>query len=148
MHKKLAYLFVWLLALVLILPAGSVLANTADDVVGKWVTEGGKSHVQISKQGSQYIGKLVWLKEPNRDGKPKTDSKNPDKALQARPLVGLLLLSGFSFKGGEWVDGKIYNPEDGKTYSCKMKLKDKNTLEVRGYVMNPALGKTQVWKRS
>lgn len=136
--------FLVMLALALALPA---MANTPDAVVGKWETEGGKSHVEIRKSGSQYVGKIVWLKEPNRDGKPKTDRQNPEKSLQGRPILGLQVLSGFAFKGGEWVDGKIYNPEDGKTYSCKMSLKDKNTLQVRGYVFNPALGKTQVWKR-
>lgn len=133
-----------LLAFVLMLPA---LANSPDAVLGKWETEGGKSHVEISKQGGKYVGKIVWLKEPNRDGKPKTDRQNPEKSLQGRPLMGLQVLSGFAFKGGEWVDGQIYNPEDGKTYSCKMSLKDKGTLQVRGYVLNPALGKTQTWKR-
>ena len=136
--------FLVMLALALALPA---MANAPDAVVGKWETAGGKSHVEIRKSGSQYVGKIVWLKEPNRDGKPKTDRQNPEKSLQSRPILGLQVLSGFTFKGGEWVDGKIYNPEDGKTYSCKMSLKDKNTLQVRGYVFNPALGKTQVWKR-
>lgn len=144
MRKSWIMSLVMMLALALMLPA---LANSPDAVLGKWETEGGKSHVEISKQGSKYVGKIVWLKEPNRDGKPKTDRQNPEKSLQGRPLMGLQVLSGFDFKGGEWVDGQIYNPEDGKTYSCKMSLKDKGTLQVRGYVLNPALGKTQTWKR-
>ena len=42
---------------------------------------------------------------------------------------------------------KIYNPEDGKEYNCKMTLKDPNTLEVRGYVGISLFGKTQTWTR-
>ena len=142
---KLRVLWV-LLALVMFLPAGSALAVSANDIVGKWVTPGGKSNVEIKKSGNGYVGKLIWLKEPNRNGKPKTDMQNPNKALQSRPLIGLSLLSNFVFKGDHW-EGTIYNPEDGKSYSCNLTLTNANTLQVRGYVLNPAFGKTQVWSR-
>lgn len=145
MSKLLSRTFIWFLALALLIP-GSSLAITANDIVGIWVTEGGKSHVQISKAGAGYVGKLIWLKEPNRDGKPKVDRMNENASLRSRPLKGLSLLSGFSFKGDHW-EGKIYNPEDGKTYSCNLKFKDARTLEVRGYVLNPVLGKTQYWTK-
>jgi uncharacterized protein (DUF2147 family) len=125
----------------------SVEAAAPGDVVGKWLTEGGKSHVQLTQQGSSLKGTLIWLKEPLRDGKPKTDLQNPNAALKTRPLIGLTLLQGFAFKSGQWQEGKIYNPEDGKEYSCTLTLKNADTLEVRGYVMNPVLGKTQTWKR-
>ena len=46
-----------------------------------------------------------------------------------------------------WSGGRIYNPEDGKTYKCKLTLKDDNTLTVRGYVGLTIFGKTQYWTR-
>ena len=147
LRKSMQRLLVALITLLFLIP-GAAIAASADDVVGIWLTVGGKSHVQITQAGGQYSGNLIWLKEPLRNGKPKMDDKNPDAKLRTRPLVGLSLLSGFTFKNGEWVNGKIYNPEDGKTYACQMKLKNANTLEVRGYVMGmTALGKTQVWTR-
>lgn len=128
-------------------PFQSALA-AANDVVGVWVTPEAKSNVQISQSGGKFIGKIISLKEPTEKGKPKVDNKNPQAALRNRPLQGLQILSGLSFKDNMWVGGTIYNPTDGKTYSCQMKLKDKNTLELRGYVMGmPALGKSQIWKR-
>lgn len=128
-------------------PFQSALA-AANDVVGVWVTPEAKSNVQISQSGGKFIGKIISLKEPTEKGKPKVDNKNPQAALRNRPLQGLQILSGLSFKDDMWVGGTIYNPTDGKTYSCQMKLKDKNTLELRGYVMGmPALGKSQIWKR-
>lgn len=58
------------------------------------------------------------------------------------------IMTNFEFDGGNvWDEGKIYNPEDGKTYSCKMTLKNPNTLDVRGYVGISLIGKTQVWTR-
>jgi uncharacterized protein (DUF2147 family) len=125
-----------------------VEAANPGDVVGTWMTEGGKSRIKISQQGNSLTGKMIWLKEPLRDGKPKLDKNNESPALRNRALIGLTLIQGFVFKNGHWEEGKIYNPEDGKTYSCTLTLKDASTLEVRGYVMNPILGKTQIWKRT
>ena len=134
----------WLMVMTLLLPSSS-LALSANDIVGVWITPGAKSNVQISSSGGSYSGKIIWLKEPNRDGKPKTDVNNTDASKRGRKLMGLSLLSGFTFKGDHW-EGQIYNPEDGKTYSCVLYLKGRN-LEVRGYVMNPAFGKSQTWTK-
>ena len=48
---------------------------------------------------------------------------------------------------GSWADGRIYNPEDGKTYQATMRLVDANTLQVRGYVLLPIFGTTRTWTR-
>jgi uncharacterized protein (DUF2147 family) len=47
----------------------------------------------------------------------------------------------------EWSEGTIYDPENGSTYSCVIKLKDDNTLDIRGYVGIKTFGRTDVWKR-
>jgi uncharacterized protein (DUF2147 family) len=96
-------------------------------------------------------GTIVWLKDPlGDDGKPAVDSKNPDPGLRSQRLVGLKLLSGFEQTSDDpdaWRGGTIYDPDDGRTYSCNLTLQDKNTLKVRGYVGFSLLGKTQIWNR-
>ncbi len=120
-----------------------------DAVVGTWLNGTKKGHIQIYKQGNKYFGKLAFLTEPNdATGKPKLDGKNPDAKLRSRALLNLNLMNDFVFDGDdEWENGKIYNPEDGKTYSCYMKLSNPNTLIVRGYVGIKMLGKSQTWTR-
>lgn len=104
----------------------------------------GKIQVYKAKDGKFY-GKIVWLAEPNRDGKPKTDINNTDAKLRTRPVLGLLILKGFSKDGDDgYEDGTIYDPKNGKTYSCKMTLKGK-TLDVRGYVGVSLIGRTDTW---
>ncbi|MDP6345916.1 MAG: DUF2147 domain-containing protein [Alphaproteobacteria bacterium] len=122
----------------------------AADAVGVWATEGGKSHVQIMPCEDKLCGTIIWLKEPlNDEGEPKHDANNPEEEMQARPILGLPLLTGFVPNGeaGVWDDGEIYNPEDGETYSCTLTLVDDDTLKVRGYVGLPLFGKTQIWTR-
>jgi uncharacterized protein (DUF2147 family) len=122
-------------------------------IVGKWLNQEGTSHIQIFKatNGSfagKYFGKIVWLKEPLKNGKPKVDDLNPDPKKQAVPLLGLQILKNFVYdaQDKEWEDGTIYDPKNGKTYSCNMTL-DGNNLNVRGYVGISMLGRTGVWTK-
>lgn len=135
-----------------------VHASESDAIIGKWVTEGGKSNVEIYKNGDTYSGKIIWLKEPlygedegdDWKGKPKIDRNNPDELKRGEPIEGLNILSGFEYKGDNlWKGGDIYDPENGSTYSCKMTLsEDGKTLEVRGYIGLSLFGRTTVWTRA
>ena len=82
-------------------------------------------------------------------GKPKKDKENSDKELRSRPVLGLEILTGFVFDDDEWEDGDIYDPKNGKTYSCYMKFNDdtKDELKVRGYIGFSLLGRTTYWTR-
>ena len=116
------------------------VAGNAQSVVGKWVTEGGDSHVEIYQSGDKLNGKIVWLKK----GDGQQDVHNPDKNLQSRKLVGVNILTGLTKKGDKWEGGKIYNPKNGKTYKCSIWLEG-NTLKVRGYIA--MFYETQTWTK-
>ena len=114
-----------------------------------WLNEEKTAKIQIYKgTDGLFYGKITWLKEPNDNGKPKLDKHNPDKAKRSEPLMGLQLLKSFK-KDGEhgYAEGTIYDPKNGKTYSCKMTLKD-DKLDVRGYVGFSMLGRTTVWTKA
>lgn len=117
--------------------------------VGVWTNEEREARFEIYNCGNEQLcGKLVWLKEPNRDGKPKLDQHNPNKNLQSRPLQGLVFLQGFKKTGPDkWDNGTIYDPKSGKTYSSYMKLMGKDQLEVKGYIGISLIGRSQVWTR-
>jgi len=63
-------------------------------------------------------------------------------------LLGLQILKNFVYdaQDKEWEDGTIYDPKNGKTYSCIMTLSG-NNLNVRGYVGISMLGRTGVWTK-
>ena len=129
----------------------SVSAQDESRIIGTWLTQYGDSKVTIQKNSkSKYNGTITWLKEPNRDGKPKVDYKNPDVKLQSRPTLGLEILSGFNYNkdDNEWIDGKIYDPKEGKTYKCLMWFEeDKDKLHVKGYIGFSMIGKQVIWSR-
>jgi uncharacterized protein (DUF2147 family) len=136
-----------MLAVMVCMPLANAYAQEeADAALGKWLTAEGKSHVDIYKCGDKYCGKIVWLKEPfEDDGRPKKDDENKDETLRHRPIMGLKMLWGFKYVGDNtWKKGRIYDPENGKTYKCKMKLVG-NMLKVRGSV--GPFGRTTEWSR-
>jgi uncharacterized protein (DUF2147 family) len=125
----------------------NTFAQNADAVVGKWMNKDKEAHIQISKKGNKYFGKLVWLKNPTDDaGKAKKDVNNPKSELQGRALLGLEILKNFIYDDGVWQNGTIYDPKSGKTYSCKMTLNG-NKLNVRGFIGVSLLGRTDTWTR-
>jgi len=121
----------------------------SDAILGVWESGSGKARVKIDKAGEKFTGRIVWLREPNNDeGKPKTDKNNPDEKLRSTPLLGYRLLRDFQYKGDKtWEEGTIYDPENGSTYSCTIKMTDANTLDVRGFIGVSLFGRTDVWKR-
>lgn len=140
-------------AVVLLFLSGSAMADE-NAVLGTWLTDGGKTRVDIQHCGDALCGKITWLAEPiypeddEMAGQVKVDRKNPNEALRKRPILGLELITGFHYdKDNVWTGGKIYDPRNGKTYSCKMTLVDEHTLKVRGYIGFSLLGRTVIWTR-
>jgi len=138
------------LALILLTVIGTNMAARAqaDKLEGLWYNEEKTGKIEISKDASgKFNGKVVWLKEPLENGKPKLDKLNSDEKLRSRPRLGLPVLNGF-VKDGEnkYNDGTIYDPLNGKTYSCKITYKGK-TLDIRGYIGISLFGRTTTWSR-
>jgi uncharacterized protein (DUF2147 family) len=124
-------------------------AGDADRLTGVWEPSHGKARIKIDKIADKYFGKIVWLREPidPNTQQPKVDKNNPDASLRQVPLKGYRILKDFIYKAGEWIDGTIYDPENGSTYSCVIKMRDLNTLDIRGYIGIKTFGRTDVWKR-
>ncbi|MDO4692661.1 MAG: DUF2147 domain-containing protein [Porphyromonadaceae bacterium] len=117
--------------------------QAADRLIGTYYTAGAKGKVRISKQGNKYNGVLIWIKTPGA-----LDSKNPDAAQRSKPLAGKLILTNFVYDGDDvWEDGKIYDPESGKTYSCKITRLSNGNLKVRGFIGVSLIGRTTEWTR-
>lgn len=136
-------------AVVLVLTAPLAFAGgpalAADPAEGEWLTQAGTAKVRIGpcpNQAGRLCGAISWLKND-----PKAvDNKNPDPKLKGRPIMGMMMLSGFkSSAPGKWTGGKIYDPESGKTYDSKMSVNANGTLKVEGCVT--VICQAQTWKR-
>ena len=118
--------------------------------LGIWMNSEKKATFEIYKCADKLCGKIVTLTVPNdlATGKPKTDTQNPEAKLRNRPRLGMVFMQGFAYDDdNKWDNGKIYDPESGKTYSCYMKMESSNVMEVKGYIGFSLIGKSQTWTR-
>lgn len=116
-------------------------SQNGDALIGTYMTDKNEGMVEITKKDNKYYGKLIWTKTPG-----KLDSNNPDKNQQTDKLAGKEILKAFVFDGKDlWHEGTIYDPKNGKTYSCKINRDEKGNLNVRGYIGVSMLGRTTFW---
>ena len=142
------------LSLIRVLALAGMLAGTSVGAesltpVGIWLHANGRIRVEIAPCGDRLCGRIVWFKRPNdAHGRPRANSKNTDRALRTRPLLGLTVLRGLRRSGDTaWEGGEIYNPDDGTDYKASISMDNNDTLHVRAYLLFPLLGKTQIWTR-
>jgi uncharacterized protein (DUF2147 family) len=141
----------WRTLATLIVGAALLVSNTQADtdqekqILGTWLTQNKDGVVAISIGAA---GKLEGRIVAGSSGAKRLDEKNPDPTLRARPLLGTVMLEGFHYVGdGRWTGGTIYDPNNGKTYSCNLELTQPDMLKIRGYVGMPLFGRTEMWTR-
>lgn len=133
----------------LLVSLGATAQTNKTAIVGTWLNQEKAAKIDIYQQGDKFFGKIVWLKEPYENGKPKTDHQNPDKARQNDPIIGLVMLKDMAFDGtSTWEGGTIYDARSGKIYSCYLSLQADKSLKVRGYVGISLFGQSTTWTRT
>jgi uncharacterized protein (DUF2147 family) len=130
--EHLSFFFVLLVTLF----SGCLPAHSQSDPSGVWLTQAGDARLQVSRCGGGICGRIVWLRDPidAKTGKPQVDDKNTNPALQQRPIIGLSILIGMQPSGANKWSGKIYNADDGQTYTAHVTVKSASALEVEGCV--------------
>ena len=116
-----------------------------DSIIGKWYTEGCQAQFDFFRSGKEYRAKLIPLDKPDM-----VDTKNPVDSLKTRKLMGAVTIYGLEYdpKKQRWHSGKVYNPEDGRTYNCYCTLRKGGTqLSFRGFLGISLLGGSQIWTR-
>jgi len=129
-----------------LLPALALAAGVSAapaPITGRWLTEGSKAVVNIAPCGQQLCGRITRILKVT-PGRPQTDIKNPEPSLRNRPLEGINILSGFTAGGDRW-NGRIYDPESGKTYRSELSAAGA-TLKVKGCIS--FFCRSQTWTRA
>jgi uncharacterized protein (DUF2147 family) len=129
----------------LILLATASAAQAAPDVLGDWVIQDKSAIITIAPCGRSVCGRIAkaLIHKPNY---PQTDIHNPDPALRGKPLIGLQIISGFVPQPDRWEQGRIYDPESGKTYKSLLRLNPDGSLKVSGCIL--FFCQSQRWTRA
>lgn len=114
--------------------------KTIDDKTGK-----AKSHVKITQLSDGTLkGEVVKILTPGRENAKCDECKGANKG---KPIKGMTIIWDMKKSGDEWTGGYILDPNSGSEYKCRIRVKDENTLELRGYVGISLLGRNQTWHR-
>lgn len=117
--------------------------RTVDDKTGK-----PKSIVLVWVEHDELKGKIEAVLDMNDEMSVVAKCTQCTGSLKDHLILGLPIMNGYHYKGGEWIDGTLLEPKTGKTYSSIVKLsEDGLRLEVTGYRGLPSFGRTQVWER-
>jgi uncharacterized protein (DUF2147 family) len=138
-----------LLAAIALASAGSAFAQMTP--VGVWQsiddkTSEAKSQIRIAESGGVLNGRIEKLLRKDAKQDALCDECTDDR--KGKPLVGLEIIRGAKKTEGKevWEDGKILDPENGKSYALRLTPIDGGKkLEVRGSVFG--IGRTQTWVR-
>ena len=124
--------------LVLLFLAISVFAFAQKnaDLIGEWYNDKEDVVITIFEINQSISAKITWMKSPNDDkGNLKTDLLNSDESLRDRSILGILMMYDLTYIAGNiWDNGSLYIPKNGKIYSGMVRLKNENTLNIRGYI--------------
>ena len=130
----------------------STLAAATENPVGLWRTIDDKSGKEkslvrvVESNGQLQITIEKLFREPGEEPNPLCDKCPGEK--KNKPVIGMQIGSGLKKDGDVWSGGEILDPQNGKTYKCKVWLEDKGKkLNVRGFIGVSVLGRTQVWVR-
>jgi len=148
-----------LLATLVLCATASTASAQQGTVMGTWLSESGVAQIKIGPcpdaASGPICGFVVNLVNPKGpDGAAvtpdaATDYRNENPSLRTRKVIGMPLIWGFkqAAQPNTFEDGKVYNGEDGKTYSANISLQSDGKLRLRGFVGTPMFGKTQLWTR-
>jgi len=144
--------YILLSCLFFVLCLGAARAQTPPPAppLGVWADDSGDSHIELYRCGEELCGRLVWLRQPtDANGKPRLDEHHPDVERRTRPLLNLTVLEHLAYNPANyrWEGGKIYDPENGRTYSCYVSAAGKDRLEMKGYIGFSVMGSSHYWQR-
>ncbi len=105
---------------------------SAQSVFGRWLTDDHAAIVTIDRCGNTLCGWIDRVLDPKA---PENDINNPDKKFRSKPLVGTVVLRGFTRAGDKWADGRAYDPKTGNSYRSTLKIDDDGRLRVTGCIL-------------
>ena len=117
------------------------LWKTIDDKTGK-----PRSLIRINESNGEYTATIEKGLLATDTGEAICDKCSDERKNQK--LLGMTIVKGLKKNGPQYDGGEILDPDNGKTYRCKMKLDETgNSLEVRGFIGISLLGRSQIWNR-
>lgn len=119
--------------------ATAAMPARAGTPLGLGLTEGGDAVIDIEPCGTNLCGRIAGIRLDHEGDPIPRDWKGE---LQC----GLPIIRGARPAGNAW-DGEIIDPRNGDRYNATLRVDAADRLHLRGYLLVPLLGQTQIWTR-
>ena len=129
-------------------------ASWGADLAGLWkqYDDSGtlSSLIRISERSSGLYDGVVEHIFPDPGEPADPVCKNCTGELHNKPVLGMRIIFGIKHKDANTFDvGKIIDPDNGKTYRCRIELAlDGSKIKVNGSIGPAWLGRMEVWQRA
>lgn len=103
----------------------------SQSINGNYKTEDGAYIIRIDKISDQFQGRILWLKnEKDATGAALKDINNPNERMRSLPVKGNKIIKELSYDQACacFTNGVYYNPGNGKSYNCEVKISSGTTL--------------------
>lgn len=119
-----------------------------DAIAGTWEADDGSVKLDMYKSGEELRAHFLYGSQVVEADNVtlKKDIKNPDPGLRSRSLQNIVFIWGLRWTDGEWSGGSLYDASTGRTYHCKVAIKEGKML-LRGYLGVSVLGQTKAFHR-
>jgi len=126
------------------------MLSAQKDAVGIWqAVDDNDGKVSSLIEIKEVDGKLSGVIKEIYKESPSSLCEKCEGDKKNQPVLGMEIIWDMKKKGDSWKGGRILDPENGKTYKCKMSISkdDEDVLEVRGFIGLAVIGRSQYWKR-
>src|SRR5689334_19981280 len=91
-------------------------------LIGVWESEEKNLQIEMFEDNGRFAGRMIYFKcSTEAEMRTIKDTENPDKNLTNRPLLGLTLVTKLAYQSENiWDDGKIYDPNSGRTFEARI----------------------------
>ena len=122
---------------------------TGYQLLGVWESEEKNLQIEMFEKGGEFFGRMIYFKCSSEEiMRTVEDIENPNRALVNRKLLGLTLVTHLAYQGDNvWDNGKIYDPNSGRTFEARIQLSGSESATVRGYWKYRWIGRSMVFHR-
>ena len=114
-------------------------APASGALFGDWLTADQTGVIRLEPCGGTVCARIVGMTWPPNGSVPRD--------VHGLSQCHMLIMRGVRQKEANLWSGSIDNPNDGNSYDAELWLDESGRLHLRGYIVLPLFGSTQIWTR-
>ncbi len=131
----------YMIFLTLFFPAESIesTAYSNDLILGTWTDCNHELLIQCFKKNDRYFGKIIWVENIKHKGMPLDENE--------KFWINYQVMKDFEFVNGRWINGRIIDIKNNKSYEAFITVINPNAINVTGFIWLPIFSNSSKFYR-